>query len=53
MSIQRNFLLRGLFQLRTVKWLTDFFLVSKTFDEGNNLSFLIVGIDVGVHRAVW
>jgi hypothetical protein len=39
----------GIFQVRTVKWLTDFFLDSKTFDEGNNLSFLIAGIDVGAH----
>jgi hypothetical protein len=37
----------GIFQVRAVKWLTDFFLGSRTFNEGNNLSFLITGIDVG------
>jgi hypothetical protein len=39
----------GIFHVRAVKWLTDFFLDSKAFNEGNNLSFLITGIDVGAH----
>jgi len=44
-----NVSLNGHISSTEVKWLTNFFLDSKTFDEGNNLSFLIAGIDVGAH----